>query len=253
MTLGALSFFLLPAGAQQPQDNSPVIGIGTAQVGQVFSLPPSAGASFTATVEFETTQVLSDRTVVTHRSTSYVARNAKGRTRNELRTMVDGPGGQQPETLEVILYDPETKVRTTLSAKTHRATQAIVKPSDMAGGRGAVSAATKKTSRVNAPKNVSTEEIGIDYMQGLDVKHFRERRIVALGITGEEGEVQTIYEYWYSPQLKVNLMSKRTDPRTGTQSARLTEIRRGEPSASLFEIPAGYRLITAEKTGKAAQ
>jgi hypothetical protein len=219
-------------------------------VGQVFSLPPSMGAPFTATVEFETTQVLSDRTVVTHRSTSYVARDSKGRTRNELRVMVDGPSGQQPETLEVILYDPETKVRTTLSAKTHRATQAVVKPGDMLGGTTAASTASKKSSRGTAPKNFSAEELGIDYMEGAEVKHFRERRNVVLGMDGNEGEVQTVYEYWYSPDLKVNLMSKRSDPRTGTQSARLKEIRKGEPSASLFEIPAGYKMITAEKAGK---
>ena len=248
----ALLGWAATARGQQLQDNTPVRGIGSPQVGQVFSVPPVAGAPFTATVEFETTQVLSDRTVVTHRSTSFVARDSKGRTRTELRAMSEGPNGPQPETIEAIVFDPETRVRTTLSAKRLTATQAIVKLPVMLAGNAPPTAGGGKVGRVLAQKNDSVEEIGMDYMDGTDVKHFRERRIVSFGDAGNESSVATVYEYWYAPGLKVNLMSKRTDPRTGMQMARLKEIKRVEPNASLFEIPAGYKVIWASVAQKMA-
>lgn len=227
---------------QEPQDNSPVLGLKPAHVGQVFSLPPNAGAPFTATVEFETTQVLSDRTVVVHRSKSFVARDSKGRTRNELRE--NSPTGQQ-ETVQVILYNPETKVRTTLSPKASTARQATVKPSEFVGDLGQIGAAGSPASRAAAQKNAAAAEIGVDYMDGMEVRHFRERHIVPVGLSANEGQIEAVYEYWYSRELKVNLLSKKIDARAGAQSARLKEIKRGEPDRALFEIPAGYTIIAS--------
>jgi hypothetical protein len=246
----ALSGSLVAYEQPQLHDNTPVLGMGTAQVGQVFSLPPNPGAPFTATVEFEATQLLSDRTIVTHKSTSSVARDSKGRTRNELRVLVDGPNGQEPETLQVILFDPGTKVRTTLSPKTHTAVQAIAKVSTGDVAPSPIAAGTSKASRAAVARPPQAEQIGMDYMNGLQVKHFRERRRVTFGESGNESEVETVYEYWYSPDLKVNLLSKHNDPRTGSQAATLKNIHRGEPNSSLFEIPKDYRIIAADAQRK---
>jgi hypothetical protein len=232
---------------QERQESSPVLGLGPAHVGQVFSLPPNPGAPFTATVEFETTQVLSDRTVIIHKSTSYVARDSKGRTRIELR--VESPTGET-ETLQVILYDPQTRVRTTLSPKTNTAAQGkaagLGNPPDQSQ-TGAAAASDARASRGSSQKSFAGEDIGVDYLDGVEVRHVRQRKTVTTGVSAEDGPVETTYEYWYSPELKVNLLSKRNDPRTGSQSARLKDIHRGEPSASLFEIPTGYKLIAADK------
>jgi hypothetical protein len=245
---------------QEPVETSPMIFEGTAQVGQVFNLPPNPTAPFTAIVEFETTQTLSDRSVVIHKSSSNVARDSKGRTRNELRVQMDGPNGPQTQILEVVLYYPSTGIRTTLSPRTHTARQTEVKLSVALKG-GSNSRSAKASSTGQAPgrgdmvadrRNTQTEELGMDYMQGLAVKHFRERRIYPVGSAGNDREVETVYDYWYSPELKVNLMGKRIDPRAGTQTATLKGIRRGEPDAALFEIPADYRVIGPEKPGQSA-
>jgi hypothetical protein len=247
IAIGALSVFVGAARSQEFRENSPVTGIGTPQVGHVFSVPPNPGAPFMATVEFETTQILSDRTVMTHRSTSHVARDGKGRTRNELQLTSDGPTDRTPGAFMVILYDPQTRVRTTLFARTHTATQAILNSPETSTKGVATGAAGKKSNRSAVDPNISTEEIGMDYMDGMQVKHFRERNIASSVAEGDDSGVETLNEYWYSPELKVNLMSKRIDPRSGTQSARLKGIQRGEPDASLFAIPAGYKLLSPGK------
>jgi len=38
------------------------------------------------------------------------------------------------------------------------------------------------------------------------------------------------------------VMSKHSDPRTGDESFRVTNINRGEPAAYLFQPPAGYQI-----------
>jgi hypothetical protein len=42
-------------------------------------------------------------------------------------------------------------------------------------------------------------------------------------------------------------MSRRTDPRTGETTFRLTNINRSEPAGSLFEVPGDYKIIEAGK------
>ena len=43
--------------------------------------------------------------------------------------------------------------------------------------------------------------------------------------------------------MKTTVRTVRTDPRTGDEIFRLTNIRRGEPSPDLFQVPAGYRIV----------
>ena len=50
-------------------------------------------------------------------------------------------------------------------------------------------------------------------------------------------------ERWFSPDLKVLLMSRQSDPRFGETTYRLTNLNRAEPSPQLFEIPADFTVI----------
>ncbi|MCI0613023.1 DUF4412 domain-containing protein, partial [bacterium] len=55
-----------------------------------------------------------------------------------------------------------------------------------------------------------------------------------------------ITENWYSPELKVYVITKHTDPRFGETTYRLTNIRRGDQDPSLFQIPAGYKVTESD-------
>jgi hypothetical protein len=54
-------------------------------------------------------------------------------------------------------------------------------------------------------------------------------------------------EFWYSALLGVNLVSKREDPRFGTENFEVTHISIGEPDSKLFDPPAGYRVVNLGK------
>jgi hypothetical protein len=52
-----------------------------------------------------------------------------------------------------------------------------------------------------------------------------------------------VFERYYSPDLKMTVYSKRSDPRSGETIYRMTEIKRSEPDASLFRVPSGFNEI----------
>jgi hypothetical protein len=70
----------------------------------------------------------------------------------------------------------------------------------------------------------------------------RVTRTIPAGSVGNEQALVITTETWYSPELKVLVMSKAEDPRMGVTTYRLTNIQRAEPPASLFEIPADYTI-----------
>jgi hypothetical protein len=52
-----------------------------------------------------------------------------------------------------------------------------------------------------------------------------------------------VTEVWTSPDLKTIVYSRRSDPRTGEQTFRLTNIQRTEPDAALFTVPPDFTFI----------
>jgi hypothetical protein len=57
---------------------------------------------------------------------------------------------------------------------------------------------------------------------------------------GNEQPISITTETWYSPDLKLLIMSKNTDPRIGETTYKLTDIQRSEPAATLFQVPDDY-------------
>ena len=60
---------------------------------------------------------------------------------------------------------------------------------------------------------------------------------IPAGEIGNERPIDIVSERWYSPELQVVLSMRHSDPRFGENHYYLTNIRRGEPPASLFEVP----------------
>ncbi|HXB73251.1 MAG TPA: hypothetical protein VNY05_33750 [Candidatus Acidoferrales bacterium] len=63
------------------------------------------------------------------------------------------------------------------------------------------------------------------------------------GPIGNEQTLTMTSEIWYSPELSAAVLIRNSDARFGETIVRLRNIRRGDPDSSLFEIPAGYRLL----------
>jgi hypothetical protein len=80
-------------------------------------------------------------------------------------------------------------------------------------------------------------------VQGVKAEGTRSTLIIPAGEIGNVLPIEIVDETWYSPDLQIKVMTRHSDPRTGDTIYRLTNIRRSEPSRSLFEVPSDYRVI----------
>jgi hypothetical protein len=80
----------------------------------------------------------------------------------------------------------------------------------------------------------------------------RETTTLPAGSLGNNSPILTKREFWYSPQLGVNLISKLQDPRSGEQNFEVSDIAVGEPDAKLFEVPTGYKVLDLRKAPEIA-
>lgn len=88
--------------------------------------------------------------------------------------------------------------------------------------------------------NVKSESLGTRNIEGVMAEGTRTTITLPAGAIGNEREIQTVTERWFSKELGLLVMSKTSDPRTGETTYRLTNINRQEPLRSLFEIPSDY-------------
>ncbi len=93
-----------------------------------------------------------------------------------------------------------------------------------------------------AARKVPGESIGTQVIEGVNAEGTRSVSTIEAGSIGNDRPISITSETWYSPDLKMPVLTKRTDPRTGDETFRLTNIRRGEPGAYLFQPPAGYQI-----------
>jgi hypothetical protein len=92
----------------------------------------------------------------------------------------------------------------------------------------------------------STEQLGKQVIEGLEVEGKRTTMTIPAGQIGNEQPIVVTNESWYSSELQVIVFSRRDDPMAGTTTYRLTNIVRAEPDPSLFEIPAEYTVDSPE-------
>jgi hypothetical protein len=89
-----------------------------------------------------------------------------------------------------------------------------------------------------APK---IEQLGKQMFDGVEAEGTRTTVTIPAGSPlGNERAIEVVSESWYSKELQMTVMSKRSDPRTGETIYRLTGITRNEPLRSLFEVPPDY-------------
>ncbi|HZQ17626.1 MAG TPA: hypothetical protein VFA90_02810 [Terriglobales bacterium] len=202
---------------------------------QGFFLTPIPNSPFSGVVNIERTMVRNDGSVIQVKSIQNVARDSLGRVHNEMRTFVPILSSETPQLLRIHLYDPHTRISTNIDVpkRTFWTTTLNHPP------------ATEPPSirfaapDGNAPANDFTqqEDLGIRDFEGVAAHGMRQTQIVA--VSGGK-EVQLVDEYWYSQDLRVNLMVKHVDPRKGTITMTVTQISRTEPDPTAFDVPEGY-------------
>jgi hypothetical protein len=160
----------------------------------------------------------------------------------------DGPGSI---TLNVngVPLDDKAVAEAMAKAKSSGSTQTITierREVTTAGGSGGgsgigVGGAAGGVVRI-ALKKAEGESLGKQMMEGVNAEGTRHVSTIEVGAIGNDRPIQISTESWYSPDLQMVIMSKHSDPRTGDESFRVTNISRGEPAADLFQLPVGYQI-----------
>jgi hypothetical protein len=86
------------------------------------------------------------------------------------------------------------------------------------------------------------EHLGTKMIEGVSAEGTRTTITIPAGQMGNSLPLVTVTERWVSPELGVTVMNSRTDPRSGTTTYKLTNISRGEPSPTLFQVPPDYTI-----------
>ena len=93
--------------------------------------------------------------------------------------------------------------------------------------------------KVRDPK---IEQLGKQTIEGIEAEGRRATITIPAGEVGNEQPINIIDETWYSPELKVTVMTRHSDPRMGETVYKLTNLNRAEPAHSLFEVPSDYTI-----------
>ena len=85
-----------------------------------------------------------------------------------------------------------------------------------------------------------TKSLGTREFDGIRADGTLTTHTIPAGTIGNEKAIVVTSERWFSPELHVVVYAKTADPRAGETTYRLTNVKRGEPPADLFRVPADY-------------
>ncbi|MBL8525640.1 MAG: hypothetical protein JNN20_18315 [Betaproteobacteria bacterium] len=95
----------------------------------------------------------------------------------------------------------------------------------------------------------TTTQLGTRDFDGVRAEGKNVSYTIPAGEIGNKNPIVVSTETWYSPELQMTVYSKISDPRVGDSIYRLTNIKRGEPAATLFMVPDGYSVKDTPSIG----
>lgn len=227
---------------------------------------------YSAEAVTETTRTLGDGNKIKHTNTASVYRDSEGRTRRDQELGAVGPWAMPGEPQQMVfINDPVAGANYVLDPRTRTARKMpplriTVTPNENPGAPGGASKVRVKVERdvftaaappphagvegppvemfrvSSDPKNRKTESLGKQVFEGVEADGTRTTLTIPAGEIGNEQPIQIVMENWYSQELKTVVMSRHNDPLVGETVYKLTNINRGEPAHSLFEVPGDYTI-----------
>ncbi|MDE1177232.1 MAG: hypothetical protein PW789_11610 [Edaphobacter sp.] len=194
-------------------------------------------------------QKLADGTTIEKQSTASLARDSQGRTWSKVKR----PGDPlRPETMRyetISVFDPNTRTSTNWCTCSKVATvKHFGEP------------LPRRTERVPGAEGMDvylgpdrehrlkyhTEELPPQIIMGVTTRGSKVVRIVPAGVDGNDKDLTTTIQSWYSPELRLALITIIDDPVSGLRKFEFSNMKRTEPDPALFQVPAGYTLRDEE-------
>jgi hypothetical protein len=211
---------------------------------QSISILPLTGAPFSAIVHTEVIRTLADGSTATSKNRRIVARDSSGRIFQQ-RAFFYPNGDEEPRIRALQYQDPNTHelfdcivAEKTCYVTPYRRPAMSAMPAGMGGLRlcGCATPAGQGYS-------VKQEALGQQTIENLDATGSREITTLPAGQFGNTRSEPIVKEFWYSPRLGLNLITKRFDPRSGSENFIVNHLSLNEPDPRTFEPPADYRVV----------
>jgi hypothetical protein len=280
--LFASSLCFVPASlAQDAASTSSSAPVSTIHASCSFSVgpymfPPQAPKSttpYSATEETSHLQTLADGTHITQGPrTTRIYHDSQGRTRQERSFCDHGLKGDFANV--VIIRDPVEGITYVLDMENHVAHRltssgdaksqavsstpvarasssssnvAVFTSSSSANGSSmsssAIQVGSSLSSSAHSEMTVESENLGTQVMEGLTVEGKRTVRTIPINAEGNDQPIKIVWESWFSPDLKTNVLTRSSDPRNGETTFRLIDVNLSEPDPALFGPPADYKIV----------
>lgn len=237
-----------PKGTQKPvQHYYAQDGGARESVLESIVIPPKTKAPFSLILETEWVRVLADGGAITTENRRRIARDSRGRIYQERWLLVPKNGKIESQMTTIQISDPNkhTHINCFVLDGAHQCVMGSYAPSPDA----IFSFQGPPTGPLpNDAGDAIHEDLGKQFVAGVETTGTRDTVIYNPGMFGNDRKVTFEREFWYSPQLGINLLSKLSDPRIGKQTFTATNLILSEPDSKLFEIPDGYTLVDRRET-----
>jgi hypothetical protein len=217
---------------------------GDSPINATFSIavPPLPNAPFSATVNTEETRYLPDGSPVMTRNHRLIARDGQGRVFQERRMIAPEGSPRESQLTQTEIADPIARVlavcdpnRHVCELRIYRASVAATLPPAGPSSDGASS--------------LTREDLGTQTVSGFEMIGTREVLTLAMNT---DRPLSVTKEFWYSPQLGLNISTRRWDPRIRrVEVFTVTDINLSEPDPGLFTLPRDARVVDYRTPGPA--
>lgn len=227
--------------AQDPMEHAPDANVTTDRVFSI-SILPTPNAPFTATVVTSMINIQPNGSKRTTYNRRIVARDSSGRVFQERRFLTP-TGDTEPAPLSLLQYEDPNRHRTYRCDPIQHICNLyefnLQKPV----------ALTPASAPSNGAGTMTREDLGRRTQDTLELIGSRETTSIPAGAIGDEKPSPLVKEFWYSPYLGINVITKRSDPRVSAmQSFSVENIDLNEPDHKLFTPPSDYRIVDAAQS-----
>ena len=237
-----------PVGPQKPvQQYYAEDGGAHGGVLESIVIPPKVNAPFTLLLQTEWVRILPDGGTITTVNQRRIARDTEGRIYQERWFLVPKNGKEESQmtTIQIadsnshtlyncFMLDPKKQCVLTIFTPSPNAIFKFQGPptGPLPGGVG----------------EAIHEDLGTQLVAGVETAGTRDTTIYNAGLFGNDRKMTIEREFWYSPKLGFNLLSKRSDPRIGAQTFTATDLILSEPDPKLFDLPEGFKIVDRRQT-----
>lgn len=220
--------------------------MGDAMNGELGEGKTVTGIPLTAQISVTRENTLSDGNHIYKQTQATLYRDSQGRVRREMTVDLGMPATGAVKHTMVMIKDPVSGKRYMLDPSSKTARELPMGPMGPKGHRPNPNAPAGSGEDAHAKRMASVQEqqLGTKTIDGVQAEGRRVTRTIAAGEIGNERPIEVVTERWFSTELEIPLLITHTDPMMGNVTTKVTSLTRGEPDASLFQVPSDYKIVS---------